>query len=234
LKKGRHREKKGNKKVRDKQLIDPTAATPAAPNPAATPKVNFWEILRVWLLIGGQSFGGGSSTMYLIRREHITKRNWLTEDDVNQFWALCQLTPGMSIVAVSILIGRKLKGWKGIMVALIGLLLPSTIITTILAAGFSALESWAPAQAMLKGVIPATAGLSLTVALQFAIPLLRKGWNEQIASFSFSLLVIGACATLSGIFKFPASFVLIGSGVVAALVFPGIWQSTQPSQEQSK
>ncbi len=218
----------------DKQLIDPTAATPGPPNAASTPKMNFWEILRVWLLIGGQSFGGGSSTMYLIRREHITKRSWLTEDDVNEFWALCQLTPGMSIVAVSILIGRKLKGWKGILAVLIGLLLPSTIITTILAVGFAGVQNWAPAQALLKGVIPATAGLSLTVALQFAIPLLRKAWNEQVASFIFSLLIIGVCATLSGIFKFPASFVLIGSGVVAALVFSRIWRNTQETQEQSK
>ena len=195
--------------------------------------MNFWEILRVWLLIGGQSFGGGSATMYLIRREHITKRNWLTEDDVNEFWALCQLTPGMSIVAISILIGRKLKGWKGIVAVLTGLLLPSTIITTILAVGFTAVEKWVPAQALLRGVIPATAGLSLTVAVQFAIPLLRKGWNEHVASFVFSVLVIGVCAALSGIFKFPASFVLIGSGVSAALVFPRIWRSVQERQEQS-
>jgi len=220
--------------VTDKQLIDPTAATLGPSNAAATSKMNFWVILRVWLLIGGQSFGGGSSTMYLIRREHITKRNWLTEDNVNEFWALCQLTPGMSIVAISILIGRKLKGWKGILAVLSGLLLPSTIITTILAAGFTAVGNWTPAQALLKGVIPATAGLSLTVALQFAIPLLRKGWNEQVASFIFSLLVIGGCATLSGIFKFPASFVLIGSGVVAGLVFPRIWRNIQKTQEQSK
>jgi chromate transporter len=219
--------------VTDKQLTDPTAATPESHNAFAPSKVTFWEILRVWLLIGGLSFGGGSSTMFLIRREHITKRNWLTEDDVNEFWALCQLTPGMSIVAVSILIGRKLKGWKGILAVLTGLLLPSTITTTILAAGFNALGSWAPAQAMLKGVIPATAGLSLAVALQFAIPLLRKGWNEKVASFSFSLFVIAACATLSGIFKFPASFLLIGSGMVAALIFPRIWRSIQQTQEKT-
>ena len=218
----------------DKQLSDPTAATSGPPDVTSTPKMNFWEILRIWLLIGGQSFGGGSSTMYLIRREHITKRGWLTEDDVNEFWALCQLTPGMSIVAVSILIGQKLKGWKGIVAVLIGLLLPSTLITTVLAAGFSGVENWASARALLKGVIPATAGLSLTVALQFAIPLLRKGWNEQVASFIFSLSVIGVCAMLSGIFKFPASFVLIGSGVVAALVFPRIWRNTQQTQGQNK
>jgi chromate transporter len=172
--------------------------------------------------------------MFLIRREHITKRNWLTEDDVNEFWALCQLTPGMSIVAVSILIGRKLRGWKGIVAVLTGLLIPSAIVTTILAAGFNALGSWNPAQAMLKGVIPATAGLSLAVALQFAIPLLRKGWNEKVASFSFSLLVIGTCATLSGIYKYPASFLLIGSGVLAALIFPRLWSSLQQTPEQSK
>ncbi|MEI7556319.1 chromate transporter [Candidatus Chlorohelix sp.] len=218
----------------DKQLSEPTVAIPKPHNAYATSKVNFWEILRIWLLIGVQSFGGGSATMFLIRREHITKRNWLTEDDVNEFWALCQLTPGMSIIALSILIGRKLKGWKGIVAVLTGLLFPSVIITTILAAGFNAVGSLAPAQAMLKGVIPATAGLSLAVALQFAIPLLKKGWNEKVASFSFSLLVIGACATLSGIFKFSASFLLIGSGTLAALIFPRIWWSIQQTQEQSK
>ncbi len=211
----------------DKPPPDRPGVPTGAKTVATMGNISFWEIFRVWLMIGAQSFGGGSSTLYLIRREHISKRQWLNEDDINEFWSLCQLTPGMSIVAISILTGRKLKGWQGILAVLLGLLLPSTIIITILAAGFNAMASWAPAQAMLKGVIPATAGLSLSVTLQFTIPLLRKGWDEKAASFSFSLLIIGTCAILSGIFKLPASFLLIGAGVAAALVFPPIWRGNR-------
>lgn len=184
---------------------------------------DLWTILKVWLAIGGQSFGGGPSTVFLIRREFIAKRGWLTEEDYARFWVLCQLTPGINLISLTILIGKKLRGASGIAASLAGMLLPSAGITTLLAAGFRSAQNWPPIQAMLKGVQPTTAGIMLVVAVQFAVPLLQRAKSEGRSSMSLTLIMIAACAALVGLLKLPVVFVLVGAGTVGAVGFARIW-----------
>src|SRR5262249_37167793 len=99
-------------------------------------KAGAWQLLRIWTGIGLQSFGGGTSTVFLIQREFIEKRNWLTMEEYIILWNLCLFTPGINLASLTILIGRKLGGYRGIVASLVGMLLPSATITCLLTAGF--------------------------------------------------------------------------------------------------
>ncbi len=188
---------------------------------------SLWLLLGVWFSIGGQSFGGGPSTSFLIRREFIDKHGWLSEDDYARFWVLCQLTPGINLISLTILIGKRLRGAPGIAVSLFGMLFPSTTITVLLAAGFQWVGKWSPAQAMLKGIIPATAGFMLLIAIQFTIPLLKRAKSEGRLSLGVSVAIILGCAALLGLFKVSSVFVLICGGAAGALIFSRIWASAE-------
>jgi len=192
----------------------------------------FWTIFKIWFLIGGQSFGGGPSTILLIRREFISKYGWVGEEEYARFWVLCQLTPGINLISLTILIGRKLAGIKGIVASMIGMLLPSVTITTLLAASFAAVQSWSPMQAMLRGVTPATAGISLLVAIQFARPLLKKASSEGRISLSLSLFIIVGCTALVGILKLPVIFVLVCAATMGAITFARIWAANKVKIEK--
>lgn len=180
---------------------------------------NLWGILKVWLKIGIQSFGGGSSTNLLIRTEFIYKRGWLSADEHLRFWVLCQLVPGVNLIALTILIGKKLGGPAGIALSLAGMLLPSAGITTLLAVGFSAIQGWPPAQVMLKGLTPATAGVSMVVAVQFAQPLMLRAKKEGFIPLGISLFIIGVGALVVVLFKLPVVTVFIGGAIVGGLAF---------------
>ncbi|MBX5452091.1 MAG: chromate transporter, partial [Thermogemmatispora sp.] len=80
------------------------------------PLPSLWELLRIWILIGLQSFGGGSSTLLLIQREFTEKHRWLTIEEFARDWNLCIMTPGINLVAITVLIGRKLAGPWGVLV----------------------------------------------------------------------------------------------------------------------
>src|SRR5215472_12209135 len=134
-----------------------------------------WSLFRIWAGIGLQSFGGGASTIFLIQRTFIEKYGWLTQEEFSLFWNLCLFTPGINLLALTILIGRKLSGTWGIVSSLLGLLLPSATITCLFTAGFAAVQNIPTVQAVFRGVIPATAGLMLMVGLGFARPLLKQG-----------------------------------------------------------
>src|SRR5438445_2090480 len=100
-----------------------------------------WQLFRIWASIGLQSFGGGASTTFLIQRAFIEKHRWLSMEEYTRLWSLCILTPGINLVALTILIGRKLGGAWGIVISLAGLLLPSAIITCLITAGFKTVEN---------------------------------------------------------------------------------------------
>jgi len=100
------------------------------------PRPSKWQLFRIWASVGLQSFGGGASTTFLIQRAFIQKHRWLSMEEFMHLWNLCILTPGINLVALTVLIGKKLGGTWGIVVSLAGMLLPSAVITCLLAAIF--------------------------------------------------------------------------------------------------
>lgn len=142
----------------------------AQPQP---PRPNTRQLFGIWAVIGLQSFGGGASTTLLIQRTFIERRQWLMMEEFTRLWSLCLLTPGINLIAVTALIGKKLGGTRGIIASLAGMLLPSATITCLLAALFVRVEHLAVVQAALRGVVPATAGIMALVAVNFAQPIIR-------------------------------------------------------------
>ncbi len=190
------------------------------------PRPGKWQLFRIWTSIGLQSFGGGSSTIFQIQQEFIEKHGWMTMEDFSLFWNLCLFTPGINIIALTILIGRKLGGVPGIAVSLIGLLLPSATITCLLAAGFKLIQNRPEVQAILRGVIPATAGVMFVVATRFARPLLtlarKEGWVRSIAS----AVIVLACVAALIMLQLSVILVLICSAVAGAIIFTS-WHTPQ-------
>lgn len=197
-----------------------------APDPL--PVGSVWQIFQIWLLIGLQSFGGGATTALLIRREMVNKRSWFDQQTYNEMWALCNLAPGINLFAFAIIIGNRLAGLPGALACLLGMTLPSAIVTTLITAGFTSIQNWPPLQAMLRGIIPAIIGISFVFVVQFALPILKQSWSEGKGSLALNLVWASLCALLLGIFKLSAVLVLIGSAIAGALIFPRILGHLQP------
>ncbi len=178
-----------------------------------------WKLLRIWGKIGLQSFGGGATTSLLIQRNFIDIYHWMTMEDFTRYWSLCVFTPGINLVALTILIGRRLGGTRGIIVSLVGLLLPSAFITCLLTAGFQLIQHDPNVQAVLRGVIPATAGIMLLVGLNFAYPFIKQAYKEGLLNLTASVLIILACAAAVIIFKLSVIPVLLISALVSMLIF---------------
>lgn len=64
----------------------------------------------------------------------VDRYHWYTPEAWSEDWALCQLAPGVNLIAFSALIGSRLVGRIGIVVSLVGLLVPSIAITVLMAA----------------------------------------------------------------------------------------------------
>lgn len=89
----------------------------------------FWTFAKM----GAVTFGGGYAMLPIIQREVVEKRHWATEEEVMDYYAIGQCTPGVIAVNTSTFIGYKLKGVIGGFVATIGFVFPSLIIISIIA-----------------------------------------------------------------------------------------------------
>jgi chromate transporter len=196
------------------------------------PRPGKWRLFRIWASIGLQSFGGGASTTLLIQRAFIEKHTWLSMEEFAHLWNLCILTPGINLVALTVLIGKKLGGTWGIVVSLAGLLLPSATITCLLAALFIQIEHIAAVQAIFRGVIPATGGIMLVVGLNFALPLIRKGYKEGYIYLLVSSVLLIACALAVIFLKLSVIIVILAAASLGTLFFSS--RSAPPLHEEEK
>ena len=194
------------------------------------PRPGKWRLFRIWASIGLQSFGGGASTTLLIQRAFIEKHTWLSMEEFAHLWNLCILTPGINLVALTVLIGKKLGGTWGIVVSLAGLLLPSATITCLLAALFIQIEHIAAVQAIFRGVVPATGGIMLVVGLNFALPLIRKGYKEGYIYLLVSSVLLIACALAVIFLKLSVIIVILAAASLGTLFFSS--RSAPPLHEE--
>ena len=95
------------------------------------------ELLEIFLVsfrIGIMTFGGGYAMLPVLQREVVETREWVSEEEVLDYYAIGQCLPGIIMVNTMIFIGQKQKGNIGGIVAAIGTVFPALIIITVIAA----------------------------------------------------------------------------------------------------
>ena len=110
------------------------------------------DLFLVFARIGGFTFGGGYAMLPILQREVVEKRGWATEEELMDYYAIGQCTPGIIAVNTSTFIGYKLKGIVGGIVATLGCIFPSLVIITIIAAFIQNFAEYAVVQHALAGI----------------------------------------------------------------------------------
>ncbi len=190
--------------------------TPDNPQPAPAPQPSSLKLFQVWLSLGLQSFGGGAATLALVRRAAVDTHGWVSEAEFARFWSLVQLAPGINLLALTVLIGRRTAGARGIALALAGLLLPSAGVTVLLTASYQRVQDTPLVRDALHGILPATVGLGLVTAWQIARPPLLESRRQGRGSFAVSLALLLASMAAAQWGHWPVLAVLLGAGTVGA------------------
>ena len=93
-----------------------------------------WDLFVTFARIGGFTFGGGYAMLPMLQKEVVEARHWATEEELVDYFAIGQCTPGIIAVNTATFIGYKLRGVIGGIVATLGVIAPSMVIITIIAA----------------------------------------------------------------------------------------------------
>lgn len=92
------------------------------------------DLYFTFFRIGAVTFGGGYAMLPILQREVVEKKKWATEEELVDYYAIGQCTPGVIAVNTATFIGRKYQGIVGGVIATLGVVSPSVVIITVIAA----------------------------------------------------------------------------------------------------
>ena len=170
---------------------------------------DLWELYWTYLKIGFVNFGGGYAMLPLLERELADKRGWVTLDELRDYFAVGQCTPGVIALNVSTFVGQKRKGVAGAVAAAAGFLTGPVLIILVIAAF---LRNYA----RLEVVQHAFAGIRVCVCVLIVQAVLRLWKKSVVDVFTFVLyIVIFALNAFSGLLpvKIPAAVLVILAGL---------------------
>ena len=94
----------------------------------------YLDLFLTFARIGVCTFGGGYAMLPILQRELVEKKRWSTEDELSDYFAIGQCTPGIIAVNTATFVGHKLRGAAGGVTATLGLVFPCLVIITLIAA----------------------------------------------------------------------------------------------------
>ncbi len=154
--------------------------------------------------IGIMTFGGGYAMLPMLQRELVENRKWVTEEEILNYFAIGQCTPGVIAVNTATFVGYKRCKIPGAIFATIGVVLPSMIIITVIAAVLSNF-------AHIPAVQHAFAGIRIAVSALIVASVIKL-IKTNIKSIA-QIIIAVAAFVLVAVFGQNPVFAVIGAAV---------------------
>ena len=179
-------------------MSDTASVTPTQPpSPQVIP--SHADLFLAFVKITLMGFGG---TLPWTRRMFVEEKRWMTAEEFNDVYALCQFLPGPNVVNLTAVFGRRMRGWSGALAAWAGFMaLPFALMITVgvLYAQYGDVDAL---RRILTGIAAAAAGLLASTAAKMVVPLFKNG---VVAPGPF---VVVATAIAIGVMRWPLLWVM--------------------------
>ena len=151
-------------------------------------EVTLWGIFIAFAKVGAMTFGGGYAMLPIMQRELVEKRGWVGDAEIMDYFAIGQCTPGVIAVNTATFTGRKLKGVIGGIVATMGVVFPSLIIISFIAA---LIKNFAH----IEAVQDALAGIRVCVCILIfnaVVKMWKKAVVDWVTLIMFILILVAS------------------------------------------
>lgn len=169
-----------------------------------------WELFITFAKVGVMTFGGGMAMLPILQREIVENKGWATDEELTDYFAIGQCTPGIIAVNTATFVGQKQRGIAGGIIATLGLVFPSLVIIVALA---GVIQSFSH----LDWVQHAFAGIRVCVCVLIfnaVVKLFKSAVKDWVAGVIF--LAVLAAAMLTDLS--PVVFVAAAAAVLGIVV----------------
>ena len=151
----------------------------------------YLDMFLTFAKMGVMTFGGGYAMLPILQREVVENKGWATEEEVMDYYAIGQCTPGVIAVNLATFIGQKMKGILGGIVATLGVVFPCLLIISALAGVIEAFSHIGWVQHAFGGIRVCVCVLILNAVVK----LLKKAVVDKTTLIIFLLVTVGSGLT---------------------------------------
>ena len=176
--------------------------------------MNIWfDLYWTFFCIGGLTFGGGYAMLPMLEREIVERHHWSTSEELLDYYAVGQCTPGIIAVNVATIIGYQQKGLRGAALSTFGVVSPSLIIILIIAGLLKNISQFEVVGHAFGGIRVAVCVLILAAVFK----LMKTSIKDKLGAVLFAAAFLGMIfLVLSPIFVVLVSALV---GYLAKMVF---------------
>ncbi len=168
-----------------------------------------FELFVTFARVGGFTFGGGYAMLPMLQKEIVENKKWATEEEVSDYYALGQCTPGAIAINTATFIGYKNKGILGGIFATLGMIFPSIVIISLISAFLGNF-------AEVEVVKHAFAGIRVCVCV-LVFQAVFKMWKTSVKDWK--CLVLFVIVLMLSIFtEISSPIIVVGAGVFGIFV----------------
>lgn len=187
----------------------------------------YWQLFTTFFKIGAFTFGGGWAMISIIEREIVQRHAWIERDEFLDLLAIAQSMPGILAVNISVVVGDRLRGLKGSVMAALGTILPSFTIILLIAIFLTpeTIKNNAVITKIFKGLRPAVVALIIAPVLTTA----RAAgitWKTVVIPVAVALLIYSGLPVVSN----PIVYIVLGA--VGGYIYFTHTQSIKVKEEQ--
>ena len=165
----------------------------------------YLDLVLTFAKVGVCTFGGGYAMLPILQREVVENKGWATDEELTDYFAISQCTPGVIAVNTATFIGHKHKGIPGAILTTLGLIIPSLVIITSIAAFLSTFADIPAVQHALNGVNAAVVAMIASSVLKLSKSTLKG---------PLSLAIFAAALVLAFAFNLSPVVLIVAAGVV--------------------
>lgn len=132
-----------------------------------------WKLLLSTLYISAFTFGGGFVIITFMKRKFVDELHWIDEDEMLDLAALAQSSPGAIAVNAAILVGWRVAGFAGMLVAVVGTIVPPMLILAVISFFYQAFATNRYVSLILKGMQAGVSAVILDVVCGLGAKVLK-------------------------------------------------------------
>lgn len=170
-----------------------------------------WRIFAQTFILSMFTIGGGYVMISLMKERFVDKWGWITGDELTELIALGQSSPGAMVVNVCVLMGYRIRGFAGAVIALLGTALPPIIVLAAIWEIYGVISGNAWVSAAFKGMRAGVAAIVADITVSLAAPFMRK---DSIPYIAIMVAAFAICFFL----EVNVAFVVLGSAVLGVVV----------------
>lgn len=170
-----------------------------------------WTLFTSMLYISAFTFGGGFVIVTFMKKKFVDELHWISEDEILDMTALAQSAPGAIAVNAAILVGRRVAGFTGMIVSVLGTIIPPITILAVISLFYKAFATNPWVAAVLGGMQAGVAAVICDVVWNLGAKVVKEKSAMSIAImagafiatafFKVNVIVIILCAAALGVIR---------------------------------